>query len=317
MSTTTRHHRPFGATGLRIPPIAFRADLLDNSAHVLPTQTRRRIVGEWFRQLEPPVFIQASCNRSNTQLNELGRTLEWLDVTPKDVVINLKFKWSADSATSRRGDSISSQFHKACDRLKGKYLPRLLTFEFLSNFHFLDDLDALKAKCQLPGIGIALRGIQHIDQLPADAKIDFIELMHGPTVLRHPPDMLAALSELAARQTPVISHDVFHGDFLLGGAAFDGRSLNPDSPADQSLLAWRKAFTSLCHGHGARPAQACIQFAISTPGVTAVAVSTFRPDCVADCVTAAFVPVPNALWASMKEERLLAENHAYLGDAPI
>jgi D-threo-aldose 1-dehydrogenase len=171
----------------------------------------------------------------------------------------------------------------------------------------------LKSQYELAAVGIALRDWRLGQTILDAAQVDFIKLLNGPTVLRHPPEMLQWFADLTVRRIPVITAGVFHGGFLAGGPTFDGRTVNPDSPADESLLTWRKAFTSLCHGHGVRPAHACIQFALGRQNAAAVSLSTSHADRVAEDFYAATTPVPNGLWESMKEEGLLAHDY---GDTP-
>src|SRR4029078_92844 len=104
------------------------------------------------------------------------------------------------------------------------------------------------------------------------------------TLMRHSPAVLASMEELASQQVPVIVSGVFDGGFLPGSNARDGRAVNGDDPADRSVLAWRTSFAALCHGHGVTPTQACIQFALSGPGVVAVLLNSSHPDRVAQSV---------------------------------
>jgi D-threo-aldose 1-dehydrogenase len=69
---------------------------------------------------------------------------------------------------------------------------------------------------------------------------------------------------------------------------------------------------ALCHGHGITPARACIEFALSAPGIAAVAINTSHRDRIAENVASAITPVPSVFWSSMKDERLLAEDYPYL-----
>ena len=114
------------------------------------------------------------------------------------------------------------------------------------------------------------------------------------------------MTALADRQVAIIGSSVFHSDFLVGGSRFGNRMLSPEDPADQRLFAWRKAFAALCYGHGIAPAHACIQFALSVPGVIAVALDTSYPDRIAENAASAVTPVPDAFFESMKEEGLLS-----------
>jgi D-threo-aldose 1-dehydrogenase len=133
------------------------------------------------------------------------------------------------------------------------------------------------------------------------------------TVMNHPAELVAFLTSLAEKQIAVVNSGIFHAGFLVGGGSFDDRLVSPEHTADQRLFAWRKSFVALCHGHGVSPAHACIQFALSLPGIVAVALDTSHPDRVGENVESVLQSIPEAFWASMKEERLLAADYHYLG----
>ena len=63
---------------------------------------------------------------------------------------------------------------------------------------------------------------------------------------------------------------------------------------------------------GITPAEACIQFALSGPGVVALILNSSHPDRVAENIASVERTVPNAFWASMKEEGLLAADYPHL-----
>jgi D-threo-aldose 1-dehydrogenase len=167
-------------------------------------------------------------------------------------------------------------------------------------------LDELKAGRQVAGVGIAAKDWRVVREIESAVDLDWVMLIGSFTVMRHPPELLDFMASLAARQIPMISAGIFHGDFLLGGSSFDSRPVSPEDPADRSLFAWRKSFVALCHAHGISPAHACIQFALAAPGVAAVAINTSHPDRIAENANYSIVKVPEAFWASMKEEGLLA-----------
>ena len=131
------------------------------------------------------------------------------------------------------------------------------------------------------------------------------------------PPVIEFVADMAERQIAVITSGVFHGGFLTGGKAVDGRMLRPDDEADRPLLAWRKSFVALCEGHGVAPIDACARFGLSVPGVVAVRFDTSHPDRVAADVDAVTKQVPNELWESMKEEGLIAEDWPFFGQVGI
>lgn len=330
MTISDADHRPFGKTGLSAPPIVFRGDVLDNAARVIPDQTKRVICGEWFQRVTRPVFIEVSHNGRGHAVLELGRMLRRLDISSNDVVINLGITCAADLPSAMSRDAVSSSYHKACKLFGEAYTPRLATLvateEHLtaaaspadrakSAIATLDAIHAmteLKSAKKIAGVGVRCRDWRIAKELSDSTELDFISLDGGITILRHPPELVEFFKNLVERQIAVIATGVFHGGFLVGGSRFDDRVVSPDDPANQSLLAWRKAFTSLCHGHGVRPAHACIQFALSAPGVTAVSLSTTHAERVAENVEAVVNRIPAGLWASVKEEGLLETDYAYL-----
>jgi D-threo-aldose 1-dehydrogenase len=89
--------------------------------------------------------------------------------------------------------------------------------------------------------------------------------------------------------------------------------MNAEDDTQRGLLAWRKAFVALCDGHGITPAHACIQFALSLPGVVAVQLDSSYPDRVAENIRSGFTRVPPNFWASMIEEGLLGANVLGIG----
>jgi D-threo-aldose 1-dehydrogenase len=172
---------------------------------------------------------------------------------------------------------------------------------------YLRQVEGLRSQHDRTAVGIAVQNLSDAMEWGDDAPFDFVKLARGATILRHPPEMLDHLAQLAARNIPALCGGVFQGGFLVGGSKFDKRVIDPNNPADQALITWRKAFTALCHGHGVRPAHACIQFALSIPGVTTLSITTAHADRIAENCDAAMNPVPSALWDSMREEGLFVD----------
>jgi D-threo-aldose 1-dehydrogenase len=322
-------HRPLGATGILVPPIAFRAAVLADSRRVLPEQTKRLICGEWFRHVRPPVFIDVVFDESRTTpLKTLGRLLSHFDVAPEEVVINLELDGLGNLRNPSEPHRLRKQFRTACELLGKLYGPRVVTLRlamdhdestattFDTNWATalvsVRELELLKTESLVAAVGIAPRDWRLGKRLLDDvAEFEFVKLLRGPTVLRHPPEMLAWLGDLAARTIPVVTAGVFHGGFLAGGSTFDGRMVDPEARADQSLAVWRKAFTALCHGHGTQPARACVQFVLSVPGVVAVSLTTSHPDRVAENVAHAVTKAPESFWWSLKEEPLFSADYRH------
>lgn len=323
MTIPVSDHRPFGRTGLNAPPIFFRSEILGDGARVIPDQMKRVICGEWFQQVTPPVFIDVAAGGTrDAGLILLGRMLKRLDVAADEVVINLRLSLNAKNSLPNQAGiiSIRNELVAAGELLGETYLPRLATLEGFDDrsspvcISALQAMNELKAEGRIAGVGVRSSDRRIVERLSDTASFDFVTLVGGFTIMRHPPELVKFLTSLAKSQIAVVSAGVFHGGFLVGGTRFDQRIVNPDDSADKQLFAWRKAFASLCHGHGVRPAHACIQFALSAAGVVAVSLSTSHPDRVSENAESVVSKVPDALWASMKEEQLLAEGHSHLSN---
>jgi D-threo-aldose 1-dehydrogenase len=297
MNISAGQRRPFGPLGLTIPPIVFGTAALGNVPQVIPEQRKLEICGEWFQHVEPPVFIDAAYRHGDgLALEVLGRMLRRLDVDGDEVLIHLTLD----------ADQVADEWEKSCRLLGSEYQPKLVSICDADDDAWRTVSD-LKAAGMVLGAGLATSNFGGLNSLAPS--VDWVVLMGGFTLMRHPADLVAVMADLAARQIPIVVSGVFEGGFLVGSNRLDGRVLNPANPTDRSLLAWRTSFAALCLGHGVTPAQACIQFALSGPGVVAVVLNSSHPDRVAENVGCVQRMVPDIFWASMKEEGLLAADY--------
>jgi D-threo-aldose 1-dehydrogenase len=351
LKITVDHFRPFGRTGLRVPPIVFGSSSLGNAFQVIPETTKSAIVCEWFQHVAPPVFIDtAGKYGAGMALDVLARVLERLEIAPTDVIINNKLGWKrAPLQTPEPGfepgvwmglehdalqcisyDGILECWEEGCRLLGGRFVPQLASVhdpdELLAaatspadrDRRFDDILGAYRALHELKdaglvvGIGVAAKNWRTVMEIDAAVDLDWVMLANSFTVLSHPPELIQFIASLAARQIGIINSAVFHSGFLVGGRYFDYRVVTPND-GDARLFGWRKSFVALCEGHGVSPAHVCVQFGLSAPGIAAVALNSSHPDRVADNVESVLKKVPDSFWASMKEEGLLAEHYPYLG----
>ena len=132
------------------------------------------------------------------------------------------------------------------------------------------------------------------------------------TLYSHPADLLAFMDSLHAKGVAIINSAVFNAGFLTGGEFFNYVKLDAGIPEHQERFAWRETFFALCEQHGQTPAEVCIQFGKSHPGIVALALSTSKPQRVKTNVEAMSVQAPAAFWEALKEEGLLAAEHPYI-----
>ncbi len=297
---------PLGNTGFFVPPIVFNTAALGNVRRVITEQAKAAICGEWFRNVIPPVFAHIMYRYGDGMaLEVLGRTLRRLEINSDEVVIQLSLDGESLTSSAGLSGEAAQCWEKSCQLLGDKYQPKLISVS-------VTDDDAWRMAAELKyagtvhGVGVAITDWQASREWIAINVPDWIVLC-GCTMMRHTPEMLAFIAQLSNRQIPVVLKGVFDCGFLVGGNRLVGRVLNVNNATDRSWLAWRKAFVALCDGHGVSPAHACIQFALSLPGVVSVQVDSSYPDRVAENIRSAYTEVPVNFWASMKEEGLLQE----------
>jgi D-threo-aldose 1-dehydrogenase len=351
LQITPDQFRPFGNTGLSVPPIVFGSTALGNCFQVIPDVTKLEISSKWFDHVAPPVFIDtAGKYGAGMALEEIGRALAKFEIPPADVVISNKLGWKrsplqtpeplfepdvwmglAHDAVQRISyEGILECWDEGCRLLGGDYKPRLASVhdpdEYLAAASSPDDrrrrfddiLDAyralgeLKLRGEVAGVGVGAKDWRSIQEIDAAVPLDWVMLANSFTIMRHPPELIEFMRVLAARNIPIINSAVFHAGFLVGGRFFDYRVVSPENPADRPLFAWRKSFVALCEAHGVSPMHACVQFGMRGPGVVAVALNTSHADRVGDNVAAVLKSVPPQFWASLQEEGLIADIPANL-----
>jgi D-threo-aldose 1-dehydrogenase len=297
MKSFATQRLPLGDSGLDVPPIVFGTAALANLPYVIPEQRKLEICAAWFQNIAPPVFVDvAYSDGEGIALELLGRMLRRLDIAGEEVVVHLTAK----------ADQLADDWDKSCRLLGTEYTPKLISLRD-ANENAWRAAHELKVAGSVRGLGVIATDLGALNSFTPSA--DWALLTRGFTLLRHSADVLSSMETLAAQQIPIIVSGVFDGGFLVGSNRLDGRRLNGDDPAHRSRLAWRSAFAALCHGHGVAPAQTCIQFVLAAPGVVAVQLDSSRPERVAENVEFVQRKVPDAFWASMKEEGLLAADY--------
>jgi D-threo-aldose 1-dehydrogenase len=89
--------------------------------------------------------------------------------------------------------------------------------------------------------------------------------------------------------------------------------LNPNNPEDKIIFEWREKFFAACQDHDVLPANVCVQFGMSPPGVISIALNTSKPERVSQNVASVTADIPMAFWTRLKNEGLIAQDYPYLG----
>jgi D-threo-aldose 1-dehydrogenase len=159
----------------------------------------------------------------------------------------------------------------------------------------------LKAGGHVRAVGVGAKNWQVIRDIDAAVPLDWVMLANSLTIYSHPPGVVEFLADLTRRGIGVINSAVFNAGFLVGGRFFDYREPSPTDPADQPLFAWREKFLRLCREFDVPPATACVQFALTPPGVAAVAMNTSNPAHVAKNAAAVNATVSPEFWTAANQ----------------
>jgi D-threo-aldose 1-dehydrogenase len=176
-------------------------------------------------------------------------------------------------------------------------------------------LHELKQRGEVGWVGVGAKDWRVVRELVEEVPLDWVMLACSLTILRHTEDLVAFVDRLQGQGIGVVNSAVFHAGFLTGGEFFDYRRLDPSSPADRPLFAWRESFRALCRAHDVSPAAACVRFALSHPAVACVALNTSRPEQVRANVALGEARVPARFWSALKDAGLVRRDYPHVGDA--
>jgi D-threo-aldose 1-dehydrogenase len=168
-----------------------------------------------------------------------------------------------------------------------------------------------EGKCQ--AIGVGSKDWEAIAAIDKEVKLDWVMLANSLTIYRHPQELLDFVESLNRRNIPVFNSAVFHAGYMVGGSSFDYRELDLSNADDQKIADYRDRFFALCEKHSVKPAQACVEFALSPPGVVSIALSSSKPERVTSNVELANTKLPVAFWKEAKELGLMDKDYPFLG----
>ena len=344
-------HVAFGKTGITTPPIVFGSTALGNLFRVFSYESKLETMRQIFEHIPKPVVIDSAGKYgAGLSLEVLGRCLRELGIRDDDVVISNKLAWlraplttaeptfepgawfglEHDAVQDISYDGILKCFEQGLELLGGGYSTPIVSVhdpdEYLEAAASAEDrrrrfddilgayaaLNELKARGQVLAVGVGAKDWRSIQAIDQQVKLDWVMFANSYTLYSHPADLLAFMDSLYQRDIAIINSAVFNAGFLTGGEFFNYVKLDPNNPADKGKFEWRRRFFALCEKHQQIPAEVCIQFGKSHPGIAALALSTSKPERVKQNVAAMSAKAPPAFWRALKAERLLGE-HPYLG----
>lgn len=338
----------FGKTGLEIPSVVFGSSDLGNLYRILPKEEKLKIIERCVKLTTPhTVFDSAGKYGAGLALEVLGDCLHTLGVPQDKVIISNKLGWVrsplfGDEPTFEPGiwkgihhdavQKISYEGILQCfdegNRLLKHYVPQLVSVhdpdEYLQQAgedreeeesRFQDILDAYRALADLKdrglvaGIGIGAKNWKIIQRIAERVQLDWVMFANSLTLIHHPEALMALIAKLAGDGVGIINAAVFQGGFLVGGDHYNYRPIRPDSPENIQKLNWRKSFFETCKNHRVTAAHACIQFGLTVPGISSLALSTAGEDKVTENFRATQEKIDQAFWDEMKERKLIEDLH--------
>jgi D-threo-aldose 1-dehydrogenase len=343
-----------GKNGPLVPPIVFGTSALGNLYAAHPPERKLAVLREMFRDAAGPVVLDSAGKYgAGLALETIGNGLRALGVRPEQVLLSNKLGWlrvplrgpeptfepgvwfglrhDAEQAVGYEG--ILRCWEQGCALLGPPFRPALVSVhdpdellgragtpvereaarrQLLEAYRALHEL---KQRGEVAGVGVGAKDWTVVRELADEVALDWVMLACSFTVFHHPPEVVAFADRLQSQGIGVVDSAVFHAGFLTGGAFFDYRRLDPASPGDRPLFAWRERFHAVCRAHEVSPAAACVRFALSHPAVACVALNTSRPEQVRANVTLGETPVPPRFWSAMKDAGLVRRDYPHVGDA--
>ncbi|TWU46894.1 aldo/keto reductase [Rubripirellula reticaptiva] len=348
---TTTSPSTVGKPVLQLPRIVFGTSALGNLYQAIDDTAKREIVSQWFENV-PDVVAADSAGKygAGLALESMAKALSDLAINPDRILISNKLGWRRvpmrtpeptfepgawvdlkhDAVQDISYDGILRCYHQGCELL-APYRPQMVSVhdpdEYLAGA--VDDADRekrwddvvgayqalteLRERGEVSAIGVGSKDWKTSMRLTNECKLDWVMLATSLTIYTHPPELLAFVRSLYERGIPVINSAVFHAGFLTGGAFFDYRKVTGESAEDQELIHWRTRFYEVCDRYSVRPAEACVAFGMSPPGVVATALNSSRPGRIAENVHLCRATQCNEFWLAMKDAKLIDRSYPYLG----
>jgi D-threo-aldose 1-dehydrogenase len=323
------------------PPIIFGTSALGNLYRDIPYKEKLEIAEQWFNSVPVPVILDSAGKYgAGFALENIGRVLHDIGVSPQEVAISNKLGWKrvpltgpeptfepgvwigighdAKQVFSRNG--ILECWEQGNELLDG-YEARIVSChdpdEYLAASADAEDrkrrldrilesydvLFELKKKGYVDAVGVGAKDWRVIQELTALKKLDWAMFACSFTVYTHPAALRTFMLALTREGTVLINSAVFHAGFLTGGKFFDYRI--PDPKQEPELFQWRDRFFEICREFKVPPALACIEFGLHAEPISWIALNTTQASRVRENVEALSFRAPEAFWQRMKEEGLI------------
>jgi D-threo-aldose 1-dehydrogenase len=344
-------HRPIGETGISLPPIIFGTSALGNLYSAPDDSIKTAIIKECLQNVpKPVVFDSAGKYGAGLALEKLGEILTGLKVKQDDIIISNKLGWlrsplSGSEPAFERGvwidikndaiqnisyDGILECWEQGNNLLGGHFKPQLVSvhdpdeylnlarsdkeFKILFNniVEAYNALSELKSRGEAKAIGVGAKNWKTVRMIADATDLDWVMIANSMTIYRHPKDLIDFMKRISSAGMSIINSAVFHAGFLTGGDFFDYVRIKPDSSVNKRIFKWREEFFHLCRKYEVVPANACVKFAMTPPGVMSISLNTSNPDRVRNNVESVECKIPDSFWKEMIAQGLIDKDYGYI-----
>ncbi|CAF4840540.1 unnamed protein product [Rotaria sp. Silwood1] len=301
---------------------------------------------------KPVVFDCAGKYGAGLALETLGNCLKILNVKPEDILISNKLGWyrtteleNGKEPTFETGiwhnlkyDAVQKISYKGIlecyeqgNQLLNGYKAKLVSVhdpeEYVASGQnqlekdkrYNDIIEAyralheLKNRDEVKAIGVGSKDWRMIERIVNDVNLDWVMIAARMTVHSHDQGIVTFMEKLQQRGIIIINAAVFNSGFLIGEDYYNYKLMDP--MYDQQLFKWRTDFFELCDKYKIKPAQVCIAFGLSAPGVKSIALNTIDVDRIKenlDIGAAGNAAIPSNFWKEMKAHGLIDKNYTYV-----
>ncbi len=333
---------------INLPKVILGTSSLGNLYKALSIIQKQEIIEAAINNAEGiPFFDTAGKYGAGLALESLGICLSKLGVKPDKVIISNKLGWLRKALTTpeptfEQGvweglafdayqdisyEGIIKCYEQGIELLNGydtqflsvhdpdEYLNAAKT-ESDKTQRFEDVLQAYKALNYLKqsgkakAIGVGSKDWKIIKKISEQVDLDWVMLANSLTVYSHPKELLCFIEELKSKGISIINSAVFNGGFLIGSDYFNYQLV--DKKTDKALCNWREAFNQTCKNHHVNPAEACVYFSLTIPGVKAIAMNSSSAERTGKNMSIGQVKISAKFWKDMKNQGLIDEDYPYL-----
>ncbi len=340
-----------GNTGVPISKIVYGTSYLGNLYKELNEEEKLALMQEWFKVSRKYVTIDSAGKYgAGLALETIGKGLEKLGVEPQQITISNKLGWfriplntkeptfepgawvnlKYDAVQKISYNGILECWKQGCELLGKKYKAQLVSVHDPDEYllvaenenerkrRWLDVLDAyialfeLKQKGEVKAVGIGSKDWITIQMLYQEVKFDWVMFANKFTIYHHPKEIIEFMTQLQKDGVGIINSAVFNAGFLTGGDYFDYRYIEKDNPENKPLFAWRERFHSICKEFEIPPGDACLNFGISAPQISAVALNPGKVSRMKRNVEIVEKEFPKEFWDALKESEIIDSQYPYL-----